>query len=72
MRGGHGDHNSEKHLKNILGCKTKQKIPFKNKMQNFRVILTCDRRYDTFDMQKKKKHYIENLIFQNFQKLKKS
>ena len=29
----------------------------------FRVILTCDRRYNTFDLKKKKKNYIENIMF---------
>ena len=45
MVGGHGDQNSEekKTPKNILECKTKQKIG---------VIWTCDRKYDTFDLKK--------------------
>ena len=43
-------------------------MSFKNiKIQIFRVILTCDRRYKTFELKKKrKKHYIEDLIFKNF------
>ena len=59
MQGGHGDQNSKKQLTNISGCKTK-KIPSENiKISKFRVILACDRRYDTFDMKK------ENILFKS-------
>ena len=55
MRGGRGDQNSEKTPKNIKGCKT-IKMSFKNiKMEIFRVILTCDRRYNTFELKKNNK-----------------
>ena len=32
-------------------------------MYIFRVILTCDRRYNTFDLKRNIKHYIEDLFF---------
>ena len=33
--------------------------------------MSCDSRYDTFVIKKRKKHYIEDLIFKNLKKLKK-
>ena len=55
MRGGRGDQNSEKHLK-IYKVVKLLKISFKNiKMQIFRVSLTCDRRYNTFELKNNNK-----------------
>ena len=45
-------------------CKTKV-YPLKNiKFFKFRVLLACDRRYDTFDLKKKKKtlYFRSNLL----------
>ena len=62
MWSGHGDQNIENTLKLYQGVK--QKIFFKNiKMSKFRVILTCDKRYETYDLKRKVKHYIIDLIF---------
>ena len=67
MRGDHRDQNSEKHLKIYLGVK--QKNLLKNiQMYEFGLILTCDRRYDTFNL-KKEKHYLED--FKTLEKTKK-
>ena len=67
MRGGRGDQNSKKYLKIYKVVKQQTNI----KMYLFRVILTCDRRYNTYKMKKKIKHYIEDLIFKNFNDKKK-
>ena len=56
--GGHGDRNSEKHFKNILGVKnTLLNI---KKVLEFRVIFACDRSYDTSVWVKK--NYIEDFF----------
>ena len=34
------------------------------------MILTCDRRYNTFDFKKISKHYVEDLIFKPFKNFK--
>ena len=72
MRGSYGDQTSDKHLTNILGCKT-NKNPFKDiKMSKFREILTGDRRYDTFDLNKKNSTLYWIFHFEKLQKLKQS
>ena len=65
MRGSHGDQNSEKKNLEIYKVAKQQKCNLKHKNVNilFRVFLTCDRRYNTFDLKKKNYHYNEDLIF---------
>ena len=36
-----------------------------------KMILTCDKRYDAFDLKRKINHFIEDLIFQNFEEVPK-
>ena len=53
MRGGHGDQNIEKYLK-IYKVVKQQKYSLKTKKKYiFRVILTCDIGYNTFDLKKR-------------------
>ena len=40
------------------------------KAEIFKLILTWDRRYNTFDLKRIMKHYIEGLIFKTIRNLK--